>query len=174
MSPLTPISDTGLLIYRDEAKKLIDAFWPGPLTLILKKAAHIPAAVAGGQDSIGLRCPSHPVAQALLRAFKGGKGGIAALRPTVSGTSVQPGQSMSGKNSVTTPVWQPFWKVAKVRLESNRRFWIYHALKLLALYCFVPEKSIPCRSLKSSGECRKCLMPPRRGLPVRWLPIMHP
>ena len=61
----------------DEAKKLIDAFWPGPLTLILKKAAHIPAAVAGGQDSIGLRCPSHPVAQALLRAFKGGKGGIA-------------------------------------------------------------------------------------------------
>ena len=77
MSPLTPISDTGLLIYPDEAKKLIDAFWPGPLTLILKKAAHIPAAVAGGQDSIGLRCPSHPVAQALLRAFKGGKGGIA-------------------------------------------------------------------------------------------------
>ena len=61
----------------DEAKMLIDAFWPGPLTLILKKAAHIPAAVAGGQDSIGLRCPSHPVAQALLRAFKGGKGGIA-------------------------------------------------------------------------------------------------
>lgn len=61
----------------DEAKKLIDAFWPGPLTLILKKASHIPAAVAGGQDSIGLRCPSHPVAQALLRAFKDGKGGIA-------------------------------------------------------------------------------------------------
>ena len=61
----------------DAAKKLIDAFWPGPLTLILKKASHIPAAVAGGQDSIGLRCPSHPVAQALLRAFKDGKGGIA-------------------------------------------------------------------------------------------------
>ena len=61
----------------DEAKKLIDAFWPGPLTLILKKASHIPAAVAGGQDSIGLRCPSHPVAQALLSAFKDGKGGIA-------------------------------------------------------------------------------------------------
>lgn len=61
-----------------EAYKLIDAFWPGPLTLILKRAAHIPDAVSGGQDSIGLRCPSHPVAQALLRAFKGGKGGVAA------------------------------------------------------------------------------------------------
>jgi L-threonylcarbamoyladenylate synthase len=61
-----------------EARKLVDAFWPGPLTLILKRAAHIPDAVSGGQDSIGLRCPSHPVAQALLRAFKSGKGGIAA------------------------------------------------------------------------------------------------
>jgi L-threonylcarbamoyladenylate synthase len=62
----------------EHAEKLIAAFWPGPLTLILKRAAHIPAAVSGGQDSIGLRCPSHPVAQALLREFKGGHGGVAA------------------------------------------------------------------------------------------------
>lgn len=61
-----------------QAAQLIKAFWPGPLTLILKRAAHIPDAVSGGQDSIGLRCPSHPVAQALLRAFKAGKGGVAA------------------------------------------------------------------------------------------------
>jgi L-threonylcarbamoyladenylate synthase len=61
-----------------EAYKLIAAFWPGPLTLILKRATHIPDAVSGGQDSVGLRCPSHPVAQALLREFKTGKGGIAA------------------------------------------------------------------------------------------------
>jgi len=61
-----------------EAGKLIAAFWPGPLTLIVKRAAHIPAAVSGGQDSIGLRCPSHPVAQALLQEFRHGKGGVAA------------------------------------------------------------------------------------------------
>ncbi|HLX02652.1 MAG TPA: L-threonylcarbamoyladenylate synthase [Trinickia sp.] len=64
-----------------DAQKLIDAFWPGPLTLILKRAAHIPAAVSGGQDSVGLRCPSHPVAQALLDAFsarRSGHGGVAA------------------------------------------------------------------------------------------------
>ena len=61
-----------------EAQQLIDAFWPGPLTLILKRASHSPDAVSGGQDSIGVRCPSHPVAQALLRAFKQGQGGIAA------------------------------------------------------------------------------------------------
>ncbi|MET3431889.1 L-threonylcarbamoyladenylate synthase [Herbaspirillum seropedicae] len=60
-----------------EARRLIASFWPGPLTLILKRAAHIPDAVAGGQDSVGVRCPAHPVAQALLREFRGGKGGIA-------------------------------------------------------------------------------------------------
>ena len=62
----------------DAAHKLIAAFWPGPLTLILKRAAHVPAAVAGGQDSVGLRCPSHPVAQALLKTFRDGEGGLAA------------------------------------------------------------------------------------------------
>lgn len=62
----------------DAAHKLIAAFWPGPLTLILKRAAHVPAAVAGGQDSVGLRCPSHPVAQALLKTFRHGQGGLAA------------------------------------------------------------------------------------------------
>ncbi|MEC5217489.1 L-threonylcarbamoyladenylate synthase [Actimicrobium sp. GrIS 1.19] len=61
-----------------QAQLLIDAFWPGPLTLILPRAPHIPAAVAGGQDSIGVRCPAHPVAQALLQEFKRGRGGIAA------------------------------------------------------------------------------------------------
>jgi len=61
-----------------QALALIGAFWPGPLTLILKRAPNIPDAVAGGQDTIGLRCPSHPVAQALLREFRGGKGGVAA------------------------------------------------------------------------------------------------
>ena len=65
-----------------EAQLLIDAFWPGPLTLILKRAAHIASVVSGGQDSIGLRCPSHPVAQALLRGFAAtrasGQGGVAA------------------------------------------------------------------------------------------------
>jgi L-threonylcarbamoyladenylate synthase len=61
-----------------EAHQLAAAFWPGPLTLILKRAANIPPDVSGGQDTVGLRCPSHPVAIALLQAFKGGKGGIAA------------------------------------------------------------------------------------------------
>ena len=62
-----------------DAKRLIDAFWPGPLTLILKKSAAISDVVTGGQDTVGLRCPAHPVAEALLLAFaKCGSGIVAA------------------------------------------------------------------------------------------------
>jgi L-threonylcarbamoyladenylate synthase len=61
-----------------QAQALAAAFWPGPLTMILKRAPNIPDAVSGGQDTVGLRCPAHPVALALLRAFKRGKGGVAA------------------------------------------------------------------------------------------------
>ena len=54
------------------ARDLADAFWPGPLTLILPRADHVSDVVTGGQPSIGLRAPSHPVARALLAAFGGG------------------------------------------------------------------------------------------------------
>ena len=50
------------------AQRLMAAFWPGPLTLILPRRPERAAAAAGGQDSIGLRMPTHPVAQALLAA----------------------------------------------------------------------------------------------------------
>ena len=61
------------------AQRLIDAFWPGPLTLILPRRPAIAAAAAGGQSSIGLRCPSHPVARALLAAAHArGVPGVAA------------------------------------------------------------------------------------------------
>ena len=52
-----------------EAEQLIERFWPGPLTLILPRRPGVGEAAAGGQDSIGLRCPAHPVAQALLLAY---------------------------------------------------------------------------------------------------------
>ena len=77
-----------------EACKLMQAFWPGPLTLILKRAPHIPDAVSGGQDSIGLRCPSHPVAQDLLRAF-------AALKPNGQGGVAAPSANKFGQVSPT-------------------------------------------------------------------------
>ena len=61
------------------AHRLMAAFWPGPLTLILPRRPEMAAAAAGGQDSIGLRCPAHPVAQALLQACAAqGMPGLAA------------------------------------------------------------------------------------------------
>jgi L-threonylcarbamoyladenylate synthase len=50
------------------AQKLVDAFWPGPLTVIVPRRAGMGTASAAGQDSIGLRCPAHPAARALLDA----------------------------------------------------------------------------------------------------------
>ncbi|WP_295009067.1 L-threonylcarbamoyladenylate synthase [uncultured Dechloromonas sp.] len=80
----------------DVAWELMETFWPGPLTLILKKQAWVPDAVTGGQDTVGLRVPGHPVALELLRRFanvKGEHAGIAApsanrfgrISPTTAG-----------------------------------------------------------------------------------------
>jgi L-threonylcarbamoyladenylate synthase len=57
------------------AQKLAAAFWPGPLTLILERARDVPDCVTGGQDTVGLRIPGHPVALELLKAFAGEEGG---------------------------------------------------------------------------------------------------
>lgn len=84
----------------EEARQLIKAFWPGPLTLILTRADHIPDAVSGGQASIGIRCPSHPIAQALLRRF-------AALKP-------------SGQGGVAAPSANKFGHVSPTRAEHVR------------------------------------------------------
>ena len=52
------------------ARQLMAAFWPGPLTLIVPRRPDVAAAAAGGQDSVGLRCPAHPAAQAVLHALR--------------------------------------------------------------------------------------------------------
>ncbi|MDP2819469.1 MAG: L-threonylcarbamoyladenylate synthase [Polaromonas sp.] len=62
------------------AERLMKALWPGPLTVILQRQPGVAAAAAGGQDSIGLRCPSHPVAQALLKACATGVAAPSANR----------------------------------------------------------------------------------------------
>lgn len=65
--------------FNEDAKKLTDAFWPGPLTIILKKSDVAKDFVTGGQDTVALRCPSHPVAHQLLKIFDRGQGkGLAA------------------------------------------------------------------------------------------------
>ncbi len=62
------------------AHTLAQTFWPGPLTLILKRAAHVSDLITGGQDTVALRVPAHPAAQALLQTFGGGVVGPSANR----------------------------------------------------------------------------------------------
>ncbi|MCX7164998.1 MAG: L-threonylcarbamoyladenylate synthase [Rhodocyclales bacterium] len=59
----------------EAARELAAAFWPGPLTLILKRHPSVLDAVTGGQDTVGLRVPNHPLALQLLREFDGTNGG---------------------------------------------------------------------------------------------------
>jgi L-threonylcarbamoyladenylate synthase len=64
----------------ETAHQLARSFWPGPLTLILARAAWVPDLVTGGQHTVGLRMPAHPVAQAVLEAFGGGLAAPSANR----------------------------------------------------------------------------------------------
>ena len=81
------------------AQALVDAFWPGPLTLILPRLPGVASAATGGQDSVGLRCPAHPVAQAVLRA-------CASTDPALGGAPVwgvaAPSANRFGRVSPTT------------------------------------------------------------------------
>ncbi len=60
----------GLCIVTDAARALMRAFWPGPLTLLMKKTDRVPAVTTAGLPTVAVRCPSHPAAQQLLRACR--------------------------------------------------------------------------------------------------------
>jgi L-threonylcarbamoyladenylate synthase len=67
----------------DAGRRLAEVFWPGPLTLIVRRRAHAPACACGGEATVGLRSPAHPVARALLAAF-GRLGGHGVAAPSAN------------------------------------------------------------------------------------------
>jgi L-threonylcarbamoyladenylate synthase len=64
----------------DAARRLAERFWPGPLTIVLRRGPRVLPAVTGGQDTVALRVPAHPLALALLRDFGGGVAAPSANR----------------------------------------------------------------------------------------------
>ena len=89
-----------------EAIALANAFWPGPLTLILPREASVPNAVTGGQNTIGVRVPNHPVALQLLRAFGSGVAAPSANKfGRISPTLAQHVAEELGNNE---PALQPY------------------------------------------------------------------
>lgn len=110
-----------------DAEFLIKAFWPGPLTLILQRADHIPDAVSGGQQTLGVRCPSHPTAQALLTEFANQRankqGGLAAPSANKFG-QVSPTQSQHVMSEFTNEIsegrlWVLDGEDSEVGIEST-------------------------------------------------------
>ena len=86
------------------AHALAAAFWPGPLTLVLPRSAQAHDLITGGQDSVGLRCPSHPWAQALLAAFGGAVAAPSANRfGHISPTTAAHVRADLGEKSEATP-----------------------------------------------------------------------
>jgi L-threonylcarbamoyladenylate synthase len=77
------------------ARQLAQAFWPGPLTLVLPRSPRAHDALTGGQASVGLRCPAHPWARALLAAFAG-------LRADAGAALAAPSANRFGRISPTT------------------------------------------------------------------------
>lgn len=74
----------------DDARRLAEALWPGPLTLVLPRHPSVPDVVTGGLDTVAVRVPSHPVARRILAAFGGGLAAPSANRfgrvsPTTAG-----------------------------------------------------------------------------------------
>lgn len=150
----------------ETARTLSERFWPGPLTLILKRSALAKDFVTGGQDSVGLRVPSHPVFLEVLKRFHGGVAAPSANRfgrvsPTSSahvredlGSDVdlvlEGGESEVGIESTIvdlsgdTPVLLRPGRISKQQLER-------------ALGCEVKEKSAS--SVRHSGGLEKHYAP---------------
>ena len=89
-----------------EAERLARQFWPGPLTLVLPKAAAIPAAVTAGGPTVAVRVPAHPVALALLRAA-GASGGCPKCQP------LEPHLAHAGRSRAPEP--RSLWGAASRR-----------------------------------------------------------
>lgn len=99
----------------DAALSLAQAFWPGPLTLILKKTEQVPQLVTAGQDTVGIRIPSHPVAQKILQAFAGGLAAPSA-NPFMA---LSPTTAQHVRNAFPADLWVVEGGAAEVGLEST-------------------------------------------------------
>jgi tRNA threonylcarbamoyl adenosine modification protein (Sua5/YciO/YrdC/YwlC family) len=158
------------------AWELAEAFWPGPLTLILKCAAAVPKVVTGGQDSVGLRVPAHPLALDLLRAYARAGGGLAGM-----GGIAAPSANRFGRISPTAAehVREELGDAVPLILDGGRCPVGIESTILdltpgesLPPRLLRPGRITPNRSRRSSASCRRSSPVRRtaacRGFPVRW------
>lgn len=89
----------------DFATQLMSAFWPGPLTLILPRRPGVATAAAGGHTTVGVRCPAHPVAQALLQTLVAVDTAMASRALPSTESAVQYGGVAGAASSENRRVW---------------------------------------------------------------------
>lgn len=104
------------------ALRLAERFWPGPLTLVLKRAVGVPDAVTGGQATVGLRIPSHPMALALLRQFReAGSENEAAAASTFNQYGSPPVASAPRlRGGIAAPSANRYGRISPTRAEHVR------------------------------------------------------
>ena len=95
----------------EEARRIADAFWPGPLTMILPKSDAVPYETTGGLDTVAIRMPSHPAAQKLVYRMKG-RDGIILITDSLRACLLPDGESELGGQKV-------FVKNGEARLEDG-------------------------------------------------------
>lgn len=101
------------------ARRLMDAFWPGPLTVIVPRREGVATAAAGGHATIGLRCPAHPVAQGLLEACaREGLIGLAAPSANLFGR-ISPTTARHVADEFGDEVWVLDGGPCRVGIEST-------------------------------------------------------
>jgi L-threonylcarbamoyladenylate synthase len=95
------------------AYKLADAFWPGPLTLLLKKSARVSGVVTGGLSTIGIRVPNHPMFLKLLAM-----GGAGYAAPSANLFKQLEASAVLG--------WNPLYWICRKRLTESCAGGLYH------------------------------------------------
>ena len=167
------------------AERLAERFWPGPLTLVLPRADNVHPLVTGGQDTVAVRVPAHPMAQQLLTAFGGGIAAPSANRygrvsPTRAehvrdefGDAVRVvldgGDASSGSNRPSSPAWtagaaaapgrdQPVAAAARGRrgADTSRRRRRRACPAVSARTTRRPRRCRSCRAMRSRSWPRRC------------------
>ncbi|MDR1159683.1 MAG: threonylcarbamoyl-AMP synthase [Syntrophomonadaceae bacterium] len=125
-----------------DAAKLMRAFWPGPLSIVLPGGDELPKEVCGGRDNVGLRMPSHPVALALIEKT----GPLAATSANISGrpspiTAQDVIRDLNGRIAAVINGGPTISKVASTVVDLTRL--PYKILRLGAISAEELQKAIP-------------------------------
>jgi tRNA threonylcarbamoyl adenosine modification protein (Sua5/YciO/YrdC/YwlC family) len=142
-----------------QARALAQRFWPGPLTLVLPRAARAHDGLTGGQDTVGLRCPAHPWAHALLAAW-------CARRSDAAAALAAPSANSFGRISPTTAAHVRA-DLGEKRSASSRRSSICRARRT-AFICCGPATSRACKSKRCLVRRSRRSRPGRRARPAPW------